>query len=246
VKSVFSCCLASSLLLLGCTKLAKQSSSLVAKAYGVQIVEQSGGKQAAGVGAKLNDPVIVQVNGADGNAVVGALVTFHGEGMGFTPAQMLTDDSGQANTVAQLGTIPGNYVVIAETQKSDGGIVTVNLREIALGYQEKVGKQISEKYCIMCHDPESTPERVSNYDNLAPPQPHLFSDGSVLNAWTDSDLTRIIADGGPALGKSAQTPAYRTTLTPTEIRAVVAYIRAISDPPYQGTVASVNDRPSPK
>jgi mono/diheme cytochrome c family protein len=232
VKFSFSACLIASLLLAACAKQASGPPALAAKAYGMQIVEQSGGKQAAGVGGRLSDPVVVQVNGADGNAVPGALVSFHGEGLSFTPQQALADDSGQVSTVAQLGTIPGSYVIVAETPKSGGGISSVNLREIALGYQEKVGKQVSDKHCIRCHDPESTPERVSNFDNLAPPQPHLFSDGSVLNAMSDADLIKIITEGGPALGKSPQTPAYRGTLTAVEIKAVVAYMRAIADPPY--------------
>jgi len=215
-----------------CRKHLPVTPPLTPRAFGTQIAEQSGGKQASGVGARLADPVVVQVNGADGNGVPGALVAFHGTGLTFNPGQILTDDSGQASTVVQLGAIPGNYQVVAETPKSGGGTVMASLREVALGYQEKVGKEVSEKYCTMCHDPESTPERVSNFDNLTPPSPHLFSDGSVLNGMTDTDLIKIIADGGPALGKSPQTPTYRTTLTPAEIRAVVAYIRAISDPPY--------------
>ena len=233
MKSTLLICALGSLLLSGCSDRGKAAPQLAAKAYGTQIVEQSGGKQTTSVGAKLSDPVVVQVNGADGNAVIGARVTFRGEGVSFIPVQALTDDSGQASTIAQLGTIPGGYTIVAETPKSGGGSSSVSLREIALGYQEKVGKQVSDKYCIMCHDPESTTERVSNFDNLAPPQPHLFSDGSVLNAMSDADLTRIIADGGAALGKSPQTPAYRETLTPAEIKAVVAYIRAIADPPFQ-------------
>jgi mono/diheme cytochrome c family protein len=51
---------------------------------------------------------------------------------------------------------------------------------------------------------------------------------------SDADLIKIIADGGPALGKSPQTPAYRSTLTTAEIKAVVAYLRAVADPPYPG------------
>jgi mono/diheme cytochrome c family protein len=234
LKSALPTWILASLLVSGCAKRADVPPPLAPRAYGTQIVEQSGGKQATGVGAKLSDPVVVQVNGADGNAVAGAVVSFHGDGLSFTPSQALTDDSGQVSTVAQLGTIPGSYVMIAETPKPGGGILSVNLREIALGYQEKVGKQISDKYCIICHDPESTPERVSNFDNLAPPPPHLFSDGSVLNAMSDADLIKIITDGGPALGKSPQTPAYRGTLTPTEIKAVVAYIRAVAEPRVNG------------
>ena len=214
-----------------CGKRAPALPSLSPKAFGTQIVEQSGGKQIAGVGSRLADPVVVQVNGADGNGVAGALVTFRGAGLNFNPPQALTDDSGQASAVVQLGAIPGSYRIVAETPKSGGGAAAVTLREIALGYQEKVGKEVSDKYCVMCHDPESTPERVSNFDNLTPPAPHLFSDGNTLNSISDNDLVKIIADGGPALGKSPQTPAYRNTLTPAEIKAVISYMRAIADPP---------------
>jgi mono/diheme cytochrome c family protein len=216
----------------GCGKHAPVGVLLKPKVFGTQIVEQSGGKQATGVGARLPDPVVVQVNGSDGNAVVGALVLFQGEGANFTPAQALTDENGQVSTIVQLGSIPGPYVILAQTPKQGGGLADLRLRGVALGYQEKVGKQVSEKYCIICHDPESTTERVSNFENLAPPPPHTLSDGTVLNAVSDADLNKIIADGGPALGKSPQTPAYRNTLTTAEIKAVVAYMRAIADPPY--------------
>jgi hypothetical protein len=234
LRSAFSTCVLAWLLVSGCGKQAVVPAPLAPKAYGAQIIEQSGGKQAAGVGTRLSDPVVVQVNGTDGNAVAGALVSFRSEGINFVPSQALTDDSGQVSTVAQLGAIPGSYVMVAETPKSGGGFASVTLREIALGYQEKVCKQISEKYCVMCHDPESTPERVSNFDNLTPPPPHLFSDGSAMNTMSDADLIKIIAEGGPALGKSPQTPAYRGTLTPGEIKALVAYIRAIAEPPGSG------------
>ena len=221
----------------GCGEHAPVSVSLTPKAYGTQLVEQSGGKQAGGVGARLPEPVVVQVNGADGNAVAGALVVFSGDGVIFTPAQALTDESGQVTTAVQLGSIHGCYSFVAQTPKQGTGFAGVELREIALGYQEKAGKQVSDKYCRMCHDPESTTERVSNFENLAPPAPHVFSDGTVLNSISDADLYKIIADGGPAVGKSPQTPAYRDTLTPGEIKAVIAYIRAIADPPYSPQAA---------
>ena len=179
----------------------------------------------------MSDPLVVQVNGADGNPVAGALVSFRCEGIIFNPPAALSDSSGQVSVALQLGSIPGGYQVAAETPKSGGGTVTLTSREIALGYQEKLGKEVSEKYCTVCHDPESTPERVSNFDNLAPPAPHLFTDGSTLNPMSDADLIKIIADGGPALGKSPQTPAYRSTLTSAEIKAVVAYLRAGRRPP---------------
>jgi len=234
VKSMVASGLVFILIVSGCTRRRAADPLPTPKAYGAQIVEVSGGKQVGGVGSKLSDPLVVQVNGADGNPVTGALVTFRCAGLTFKPSNALSDSSGQVSVVAQVGAIPGSYQILAETPKSDGGIVSVTSREIALGYQEKLGKEVSEKYCTVCHDPESTPERVSNLENLAPPAPHQFTDGNTLNQMSDGDLVKIIADGGPALGKSPQTPAYRGTLTMAEIKAVVAYLRAVSDPPYPG------------
>ena len=199
---------------------------------GTQIAEVSGSKQIAQVGSTLGQPVVVQVSGADGNGVTGALVTFHGEGMQFTPAQALTDSSGQVTTNVQMGFNNGDYQIIAETPKAGGGTAQLTLREIALGYEQTLGKTVNDVYCIRCHDSESTAERVSNLDNLSP-APHQFGDGATLNRMSDSDLNNMIAHGGPALGKSPQMPGYSATLKPAEIRAVVSYIRTVADPPYQ-------------
>lgn len=222
--------LASAALLAACRHSTPQS--LKPAAYGTQITEVSGGKQMAQVGSALPQPLVLQVNGTDGNPVTGALVIFHGEGVQFTPVQALTDSSGQVTVAALLGYNPGDYQVIAETPKSGGGNASLSLREIALGYEQTVGKTVNDKYCIRCHDPESTPERVSNLDNLSP-TPHQFTDGATLNRMSDADLTNMIAHGGPALGKSPQMPAYTATLKPAEIKAILSYIRTIADPPYQ-------------
>lgn len=217
-------------LLAGCRHSGPQT--LKPSAYGAQITEVGGGKQIAQVGSTLPQPVVVQVNGADGNPVTGALVSLHGAGLNFDPAQSLTDSSGQVTVAVKLGFNPGDYQVIAETPKSGGGTTSLNLREIALGYEQAVGKAVNDQYCIRCHDSESTPERVSNLDNLSP-APHQFTDGATLNRISDADLTNMITHGGQALGKSPQMPPYGATLKPGEIRAVLAYIRAVSDPPYQ-------------
>src|ERR1022692_2307072 len=169
------------LILSGCTKHRAANPLPTPKAYGAQIVEVSGGKQIGGVGSKLSDPLVVQVNGADGNPVAGALVAFRCAGLTVHPPYSLSDASGQVSAGVQLAGISGSYLVLAETPKSGGGVATVNSREIALGYQEELGKEITNKYCAVCHDPESTAERVSNFDNLVPPPPHLFTDGNTLN-----------------------------------------------------------------
>jgi mono/diheme cytochrome c family protein len=217
-------------LLAGCRHSGPQP--LKPSAYGAQITEVSGGKQIAQIGSALPQPVVLQVNGADGNPITGALVTLHGEGLNFDPAQSLTDSSGQVTVAVKLGFNPGDYQIAAETPKSGGGSTAITLREMALGYEQAVGKTVNDQYCIRCHDSESTPERVSNFDNLSP-APHQFTDGATLNRIPDADLTNMITHGGQALGKSPQMPAYGATLKPAEIRAILSYIRAVSDPPYQ-------------
>lgn len=220
------------LLLAGCSKPASTNRRSPPKDYAARIVEVSGGKQVIGVGSLLPDPIVVQVNGADGNALPGVMVWFQGDDLKFNPVQSLSDSSGQVTSFVRLGSAPGDYQIVAETPKSGGGNIQLYLRATAIGYEQKLGKEMNDKYCIRCHDPESTTERVSNFDNLSP-KPHPFSEGAVLNGLRDTDLTNIISLGGAAVGKSAQMPAWGATLKPEEIKALVAYIRAVANPRYQ-------------
>ncbi len=219
----------------GCARKSAEPSALKPTAFGAALVESSGGKQIGPTGAVLNQPVVVQVNDDQGNAVPGALVEFSGPaGVSFDPPAGLTDSSGQFSTNVALGGIAARYQITASTLTKAQKKVELKLDEIALGYQEQVGHQLDEKYCVRCHNPESTAERVSNYDNLET-KPHAFTDGETLNKMSDADLIAIIGHGGPALNKSALMPPYGYTLSKTETQALIAYIRLISDPPYQGS-----------
>jgi mono/diheme cytochrome c family protein len=201
--------------------------------FGAAIVESSGGKQVAAIGATLPQPVIVQVNDEQGNGVTGALVEFHGPaGVAFDPHVALTDSSGQVSTNLSLGGQAGRYRISATTPTKDKKFAEVVLEETALGYQQVLGRQLNEQYCSRCHDPESTPERVSNYDNLVV-KPHAFTEGETLNKMSDADLVAIISHGGPALNRSPLMPPYGYTLSKTDIQALISYIRTVSDPPYR-------------
>jgi len=189
-------------------------------------------------GMALAQPVVVQVNDDQGNAVVGAPVTFSGPpGVSFDPAIGTTDSSGQFTTTVRLGAMAGRYQLTAHTSTKGQKRVDLMIEEIALGYQQMVGFQLDNRYCARCHNPESSAERVSNYDNLEV-KPHPFTEGDTLNKMTNAELTAIISHGGPALNKSALMPPYGYTLSKTEIEALIAYIRLISGPPYHasGTV----------
>ena len=104
---------------------------------------------------------------------------------------------------------------------------------VALGYQESQGKRVFYQYCVWCHA-DATPAGPSNRSNVTP-TPVLLNDGEKLNAENDEYLQNIITLGGSAMGKSAMMPPYGKTLSPEEITAVIAFTRAIAQPPYQQT-----------
>jgi mono/diheme cytochrome c family protein len=219
----------------GCNRKPKSAPALKPTAFGAALTESSGGKQIGATGMVLAQPMVAQVNDEQGTAVAGALVELSGPaGVSFDPPSGLTDSSGQVSTNVVLGGMAGRYQLTARTLTKAQKSVELKIEEIALGYQQQVGFQLDDKYCARCHNPESTPQRVSNYDNLEV-KPHPFAEGDTLNKMSDAELTAIISHGGPALNKSALMPPYGYTLSKTEIEALIAYIRLISDPPYHAS-----------
>jgi mono/diheme cytochrome c family protein len=226
----------------GCARRPSGAPEPRPKAFGSAVVLVSGEKQVAGVGAQLDQAVVVQVNDAKGASVAGALVRFAAAGgVAFQPDHGLTGSDGQFATTVSLGNMAGQYRIVASTTDSSGKPAETPIAEIALGYQEQLGQQLDSIHCIRCHNPESTPERVSNHDNLSA-QAHSFTDGAVLNAISDANLAAIISHGGAALNKSAEMPPYGNRLSKAEIDALVAYIRAVAAPPFrpQGVLYASN------
>jgi mono/diheme cytochrome c family protein len=219
------------LVVASCSRGSDDTSLPKATAFGVAIVESSGGKQTAQTGSLLPQPVVVQVNDEQGTGVAGALVEFSAApGVAFDHSSGLTDSSGQVAVNVSLGGMAGRYQIAAATMDKSHKKVEVKIEEIGLGYQQTLGRNLNDQYCDRCHNAESTVERVSNFDNLEI-KPHPFTEGETLNKINDADLTAIISHGGPALNKSALMPAWGNTLSKSDIQALISYIRAIADPP---------------
>jgi len=216
-----------------CSKPPAQPALKMPTTVPAAIVEVSGGKQVATVGTPLDQPLVIQVNDAQGKPVAGASVWFRSaNGAAFQPDYGVTGSDGQFTTAVIIGSLAGRYQIAAATKGAGGKTVELRIEELALGFEQNQGRQLSEMYCARCHDPESSAERVSNHDNLVA-QAHAFNDGAFLNKISDADLAAIIQHGGPALGKSAEMPPYGHTLKRAEIDSIAAYIRAVADPPYQ-------------
>jgi mono/diheme cytochrome c family protein len=105
------------------------------------------------------------------------------------------------------------------------------LHVIPLNYQQAQGKRIFYQQCVWCHA-DATPAGPSNRSNLTPVPP-LLNDGAVLNAESDENMSNIVTLGGAAMGKSAMMPPYGRMLSAEEIRSVIAFTRAIAQPPFQ-------------
>jgi len=104
-------------------------------------------------------------------------------------------------------------------------------QNILLNYQLAQGKRVFYANCVWCHA-NSTPAGPSNISNLKP-TPALANDGSSLNSLSDDYLQNIITLGGSAVSKSGMMPPWGMTLKQEDIRAVVSFMRAIAQPPYQ-------------
>jgi mono/diheme cytochrome c family protein len=102
---------------------------------------------------------------------------------------------------------------------------------IPLNYQQAQGKRLFNEKCVWCHA-DSTPAGPSNRSNLSP-SPPLFTDGETFNSLSEDFMRNTITLGGSAMGKSAIMPPWGQSLTQDEIRAVIAYARAVAQPPYK-------------
>jgi mono/diheme cytochrome c family protein len=102
---------------------------------------------------------------------------------------------------------------------------------IPLNYQQAQGKRIFYQKCVWCHA-DATPAGPSNRSNLTPVPP-LLNDGAVLNEENDEIMRNIVTLGGAAMGKSPMMPPYGRMLSAEEIRSVIAFTRAIAQPPFQ-------------
>ena len=177
-------------LTLACSRPGTQPAAKPPSAPPAAIVEVSGGKQVATIGTPLDQPLVVQVNDAHGAPVAGASVWFRSvNGVAFQPDFGVTGSDGQFTTAVTLGSLAGRYQIAASTTGAGGKTVEIRIAELALGFEENQGRQLSDLYCARCHDSESTPERVSNHDNLVA-QPHAFDDGAFLNKMSDRRSAR--------------------------------------------------------
>jgi mono/diheme cytochrome c family protein len=87
------------------------------------------------------------------------------------------------------------------------------------------GAQLYARWCASCHGTEGK----GNGPNapFLPVKPANHSDAAMESQRPDDSLYDTIAGGGGIMNRSPRMPAFGATLSPTEIRALVAHIRSL-------------------
>jgi len=82
-----------------------------------------------------------------------------------------------------------------------------------------------QRWCAACHGQSGGGDGPNA--KYLPVHPAVHSSAAQMSVRSDDALYDAIAGGGLVMGKSARMPAFGATLTPTEIHALVAYIRTL-------------------
>jgi copper transport protein len=85
------------------------------------------------------------------------------------------------------------------------------------------GKQLYEKNCAACHGPGGKGDGPAA--KMLKPPPADFATG--LKGQSDADITKIIKEGGKAVGKAASMPAYGSKLSDEQLKEVITYIKGL-------------------
>ena len=95
----------------------------------------------------------------------------------------------------------------------------------------EAGKQLYQQRCSPCHGPDGKANTPTA--QALNPKPRDHSDGAYMNPLSNDHLTKVIKQGGTAVGKSPIMPP-QADLNDKQIRDVVTFVRSLASPPYKG------------
>jgi mono/diheme cytochrome c family protein len=93
------------------------------------------------------------------------------------------------------------------------------------------GNQLYQQRCSMCHGTDgkgNTPTAKA-----LNPKPRDHTDGTYMNAISNEHLSKVIKQGGTAVGKSPLMPP-QTDLNDQQIQDLATFVRSLAVPPYTG------------
>ena len=95
------------------------------------------------------------------------------------------------------------------------------------------GRDVFVKHCVACHGTAGKGDgpyglRLAKDHNA---HPRDLTDSAYIGSRTDKDLFAVITLGGGHFRKAIFMPAWTVTLTPTQVKNLVAYVRDLSHTP---------------
>ncbi len=150
-------------------------------------------------------------------------------------------------SIALVALIPAIYVAaflamawVRSEQGHDEQAATSEIEALAihqgpadpLADARKRARPVYQRYCEICHGERGRGD--GRNATLLQPRPWNFSDPKSWQQTTDERVYYAIAQGGPSVGKSVLMPAWRHTLSPSQIRDLVILLRAFAAPPEAG------------
>ena len=90
------------------------------------------------------------------------------------------------------------------------------------------------QYCASCHGSGGHGDGPAGA--ALDPHPTDHTNGSYMNTLSNEHLFKVISEGGAAVGKSASMAPWGGVLSEDQVWDLVAYVRTLADPPYEGTV----------
>ncbi len=104
-------------------------------------------------------------------------------------------------------------------------VLVLALGAATVAYGQEAAQLYAET-CAMCHGPGGKGDGP-NSGSLQPKPANLTV---VTKGKSDAYLTKVVTEGGAAVGKSAMMPSYKGVFDAKQIRSVVKYVKGLRAP----------------
>jgi mono/diheme cytochrome c family protein len=94
----------------------------------------------------------------------------------------------------------------------------------------ETGKAKYLQLCASCHGATGAGDGVASAG--LNPKPAHHNDGNYMNPLSHEHLTKVITEGGAAVGKSPMMAPWGAVLGPQGVQDVIAFVRSLADPAY--------------
>ena len=101
----------------------------------------------------------------------------------------------------------------------------------AIAGDAEAGKELYKQRCAQCHGEDGKAQ--TPIAKALKPVPRDHTDGAYMNALSNEHLTKVIKQGGTAVGKSAIMPP-QADLKDDQVVNLIAFMRSLANPPYKG------------